>query len=158
VRSLILSILIWNCYAQEKEIVQYGPWQGYWQQARLSAYSPYDALDRDYHESKGERWRYITADGRTDVRRNPYGIAATSSLAFGSRIFIPAGYGYMDQSMSALPQRVFRVDDRGAALEGAGLGEIYLRIDVRYRTEYSALAFGVKDAWVFIITAGAKEQ
>jgi hypothetical protein len=142
--------------AQENQITQYGQWLGWWAKARLSAYSPHDALDREYHESKGERWRWITADGKTDVRKTPYGIAATSSLALGSRVFIPTGYGYLDQSRPGASERVFWVDDRGALLERAGSGEIHLRLDLRYRTEYSALAFGVKDAWVFIITGDAK--
>lgn len=138
------------CYAQE--IVTYGPWQGYWQQARLSAYSPHDALDREYHESKGERWRWITADGKTDVRHEPYGLAAPSSVRFGTRIFVPRGHGYLDDSHSAPHKRVFTVSDRGGLIERGTKAEGRIWLDLRYRTEHSALAFGVKDAWVFIIT------
>ena len=141
------------CYAQE--IVTYGPWQGYWQQARLSAYSPHDALDREYHETKGERWRWITADGRTDVRTVPHGIAAPSSLPFKTRILIPNGHGFLDSSRTSPHSRCFTVDDRGAAIDSGAVLEGRLWLDLRYRTEHSALAFGIKDAWVFIITGDA---
>jgi hypothetical protein len=138
-----------------QETVTYGPWQGYWQQARLSAYSPHDALDAEYHATKGERWRWITADGRTDVRERPYGVAASSGIPFGTAIFIPTGYGYLDETLPAPHQRVLTVDDRGATLERSESASGRQALDLRYRTEYSALAFGVKDAWVFIITGDA---
>ena len=156
-RLILISILgILTSHAQEKEIIQYGPWIGYWQQARLSAYSPHDALDRAYHETKGERWRWITADGRTDVRASPYGIAAPSHVLFGTRIFIPRGHGYLDSSMSDPRQRCFLVSDRGSAIERGSGADSRLWLDLRYRTEHSAIAFGVKDAWVFIITGDSK--
>lgn len=47
---------------------------GHWVDVIATAYSPEDPLDGAYRSTKG-KWRYITADGRTDVRRNPYGIA-----------------------------------------------------------------------------------
>lgn len=159
---LVLLLLSSLCYGQEineKEIITYGPWIGYWQQARLSAYSPHDALDREYHESKGERWRYVAADGKTDVRLHRHGIAAPSSLQFGQRVFIPTGHGYLDSSRPDGPSRVFRVDDRGAIIERHAQSGRGIALDLRYWTEYSALAFGVKDAWVFIITGDvASEQ
>jgi len=142
--------------AQENQITQYGQWVGYWTKARLSAYSPHDALDRAYHESKGAKWRFITADAKTDTRSQPYGIAAPSIIRFGSRVFIPLGHGYLDQSRPEAHRRVFAVDDRGGAIERGSLSEGRLWIDLRYKTEHSALAFGVKDAWVFIITGDAK--
>lgn len=154
-RLLLLSLLGLT-HAQAQEVIQYGPWLGYWTKARLSAYSPHDALDREYHESKGERWRWITADGTTDVRRRPHGIAAPSSVPFGTRIFIPLGYSYLDQTHASLPERIYAVDDRGSAIERGSESDLRLCLDLRYRTEHSALAFGVKDAWVFIITGGAK--
>ena len=150
VRIFLALFALEFAYAQD-QIVSYGPWNGYWKQARLSAYSPHDALDREYHETKGERWRWITADGKTDVRNRPHGIAAPSSIPFGARVFIPTGHGYLDASRPEAHQRCFDVDDRGSAIEHGALSEDRLWIDLRYRTEYSALAFGVKDAWVFII-------
>ena len=154
IRSFIPFLLTLGvCYAQE--ITTHGPWKGYWIKARLSAYSPHDALDREYHATKGGRWRWITADGKTDVRSRPYGIAAPSRIPFGTRIFLPTGYGYLDTSMPSPYQRCFVVDDRGGAIESRWLAGESLPLDLRYRTEYSALAFGVKDAWVFIITGDA---
>ncbi len=149
----IILILLGAIHAQAQETVTYGPWVGYWQQARLSAYSPHDALDREYHESKGERWRWITADGRTDVRARPHGIAAPSSLPFGTRIFLPTGIGFLETSRTLPLDRCFVVDDRGSAIQYGSVSEKRLWLDLRYRTEHSALAFGVKDAWVFIITS-----
>lgn len=149
--ALLSCLAIGDMHAQE--IITYGPWQGYWTKARLSAYSPHDALDREYHQSKGERWRWITADGRTDVRISPYGVAGPSSLRLGQRIFIPRGHAYLDESRSAAHERCFVLDDRGSAIEHGSVSEGRIWLDLRFRTEYSALAFGVKDAWVFIITS-----
>lgn len=154
-RPLLLCLTLLPLAAMEnshEEITQYGPWKGRWVKARLSAYSPHDRIDAAYHATKGDRWRWITADARTDVRAVPYGIAAPSSIPFGRRIFVPVGLSYLDHSRSAPHQRVFTVDDRGAAIEGGiQSGGGILRLDLRYRTEYSALAFGVKEAWVFVI-------
>ena len=153
IRLLLSLAIIGACHAQE--ITTYGPWKGYWTQARLSAYSPHDALDKAYHDTKGERWRWICADGRTDVRLHPYGVAAPSSLPFGTGIFIPTGHGYLDDSRANPHDRCFVVSDRGAAIESGSRADGKLWLDVRFRTEYSAIAFGVKDAWVFIITEDA---
>lgn len=149
----LATIALGAAHAQENQIVTYGPWKGYWTQARLSAYSPHDALDREYHESKGAKWRWITADGKTDVRHRPHGVAAPRSLPFGTRVFIPTGHGYLDKSRPSAHERSFILDDRGSAIESGASTEGRLWLDLRYRTEHSALAFGVKDAWVFIITA-----
>jgi len=154
IATLLLTGLL--SHGQAQETIQYGPWQGYWIQARLSAYSPHDALDKAYHETKGERWRWITADGRTDTRVSHHGIAAPSGYRFGQRIFIPRGLGYLDESRPDAHGRVFAVDDRGSAIESGSKSGTRAWLDLRYRTEYSALAFGIKDAWVFIITSDAK--
>ena len=155
---LLALLTLWSHHASAQEIITYGPWQGYWQQARLSAYSPHDALDKAYHETKGERWRWITADGRTDVRSEPYGLAAPSSIRFGTRVFIPTGHGYLDRSRPTPDERLFVVSDRGERIERGSAAGQRICIDVRFRTEYSALAFGIKDALVFIITADAPAQ
>lgn len=149
-RPLLLLTLLGAAYAQE--ITTHGPWKGYWTKARLSAYSPHDRIDAVYRATKGDRWRWITADGRTDVRSRPYGIAAPSRIQFGTRVLIPAGYGYLDSSRPGGYDRCFTVDDRGSAIEHGTVPADGIRLDLRYRTEYSALAFGVKEAWVFVIT------
>ena len=152
---LTLILLLGLSHGTAQEIVTYGPWIGYWQQARLSAYSPHDALDRDYHETKG-KWRWITADGKTDVRYSPYGIAAPSAWPFGTRIVIPVEVGYLAISRPGIHSRCFVVDDRGSAIERGYLSEKRLFLDLRFRTERSALAFGTKHLWVFIITGDSK--
>lgn len=147
----LVACLIGASNANSQEIVTYGPWKGYWKEARLSAYSPHDAIDAEYHATKGERWRWICADGKTDVRHEPYGIAAPSSVRFGTRIFVPTGHGYLDSSRAEVHQRIFTVTDRGGLIERRSVpGEVFC-LDLRYRTTESALAFGVKDALVFII-------
>lgn len=150
-----LAILILGAvYVQAQETITYGPWQGYWTKARLSAYSPHDRIDAVYRATKGDRWRWITADGKTDVRISPYGIAAPRSIPFGQRIFIPTGHGYLDASRANPHERCFVVSDRGSAVERGNGSDGCLWLDLRYKTEYSALAFGVKEAWVFVITEG----
>ena len=148
----ITALLLTLGVIHAQEITTYGPWQGYWTKARLSAYSPHDRIDAVYRATKGDRWRWITADGRTDVRTTPYGIAAPSGISFGTRIFVPGGHGYLDASRAGAYERCFTVDDRGSAIERGHRAEGVLWLDLRFRTEYSALAFGIKEAWVFVIT------
>lgn len=145
----MLPLAAEEMYAQE--ITQYGPWKGRWVKARLSAYSPHDRIDAVFRATKGDRWRWITANGKTDVRNSPYGIAGPSSLRFGQRIFIPRGHAYLDESRASGHERLFVVDDRGAAIERGSMSEGRIWLDLRYRTEHSALLFGVKEAWVFVI-------
>jgi hypothetical protein len=149
---LLLTLGVINGQETSQDLETYGPWRGRWVKARLSAYSPHDALDKEYHASKGERWRWICADGKTDVRNEPYGLAAPDSLRFGTRIFIPTGHGYLDTGRPSPNERVFVVSDRGGFIQRWKSPDGSIALDVRFRTEYSALAFGVKDAWVFVIT------
>lgn len=150
---ILLLGAIHVCQAQETQSL--GPWRGYWLRVLATAYSPHDALDAAYHATKGERWRWITADGRTDVRKVPYGIAA-SSLPFGTRVFIPANSGYLERSRTALSDRVFAVSDRGSTLNREATEAGCERIDLRYRTEYSAIHFGRRDLWIFVIQDDVK--
>lgn len=132
---------------------------GRWVTVRATAYSPHDAIDGSYHASKGERWRWITADGRTDVRQSPYGIAVPRlaggrpAWAFGTRVIIPAGQGYLDQTGPA--DRIFTVDDCGGGIRGRTESTGILHIDLRYRYESSAMRFGGDLGWrelrVFVI-------
>jgi 3D (Asp-Asp-Asp) domain-containing protein len=80
----------------------------------------------------------ITATG-TSCASHPHGIAIDPArIAYGTRILIPHGYGYLDQSRGA--DRWFIADDTGAAMRTATT----LRIDLRYRTHASAVQFGVR--------------
>ena len=125
---------------------------GRWLTVRATAYSPHDALDGDYHQSKGERWRWITADGRTDVRKVPYGIAVPllpggkPTWPYATRVFIPAGQGYLDRS-GGPADRTFAVDDCGGAIRKRTSATGILHIDLRFRHESSALAFGGSLGW-----------
>lgn len=124
---------------------------GRWITVRATAYSPHDAVDGAYHATKGERWRWITADGRTDVRQRPYGIAVPRlagdrpAWPYGTRVLIPPGQGYLDQSRP--DDRIFTVDDTGGAIRGKTERSGILHIDLRFRSESSARAFAGPAGW-----------
>lgn len=139
-------------HAEERRIAAAAPaLRGRWLTVRATAYSPHDAIDGSYHASKGERWRWITADGRTDVRQKPYGIAVPRLVGgrpawpYGTRVLIPAGQGYLDQSQPN--DRFFTVDDTGGAIRGKTENSGVLHIDLRFRSESSAKAFGGAKGW-----------
>ncbi|HAT11187.1 MAG TPA: hypothetical protein DCS97_11490 [Planctomycetes bacterium] len=140
----------WN--AEEQRAAAQAPeLRGRWLTVRATAYSPHDAVDGSYHASKGERWRWITADGRTDVRTIPYGIAvprlagSRPAWPYGTRVLIPAGQGYLDRS---LPEdRIFTVDDSGGAIRGKTERSGVLHIDLRFRSEASARDFAGERGW-----------
>jgi len=125
---------------------------GHWLTVRATAYSPHDALDGAYHQTKGERWRWITADGRTDVRDVPYGIAVPllrggrPTWPYATRVFIPEGQGYLDLS-GGPADRTFAVDDCDSAISRRTIATGIMHIDLRFRKESSALAFGGSKGW-----------
>ena len=125
--------------------------RGRWLTVRATGYSPHDAIDGAYHASKGERWRWITADGRTDVREWPYGIAVPRlaggrpAWPYGTRVLIPAGQGYLDQSRTG--ERIFTVDDTGGAIRRRTDESGILHLDLRFRSESGARAFGGDRGW-----------
>lgn len=104
--------------------------------ARVTAYSPHDAIDAAYRATKGERWRWITADGRTDVREAPYGVAAAQrALPFGARVRVP-GY-HRGQTVE--------VDDTGGGMRQSWR-QGTLHLDVRFRTASSSGAWRTRMA------------
>lgn len=127
------------------------PGPGRWLTVRATAYSPHDPIDGHYHARKGERWRWITADGRTDVRRQPYGIAVPRlaggrpAWPFGTRVFIPAGQGYLDRARPH--DRIFVVDDCGAAIRERTEATGILHIDLRFQHHASARSFAPERGW-----------
>jgi len=151
-----------RCYLAEQEARSAGAPErpGRWITVRATAYSPNDAVDGAYHATKGDRWRWITADGRTDVREQPYGIAVPRlaggrpAWPYGTRVIIPVGQGYLDQS-GGPADRTFTVDDSGGAIRGRTETTGILHIDLRFRHESSARAFGGSLGWremrVFLI-------
>ncbi len=145
-----------SCAAEE---VHEG-YTGYWRTVVATAYSPVDNIDSRYHATKGDKWRWITADGRTDVRQVPYGIAVAFNRAtrkpvipFGTQVIIPAGQGYLDVSRPT--ERCFRVDDVGNGKEFFPRQDGRMHFDVRFRHTGTALKWGVKDLRVFIVTGVA---
>ncbi|MCS6971339.1 MAG: hypothetical protein RMM29_02995 [Planctomycetota bacterium] len=124
---------------------------GRWLTVRATAYSPHDEIDGAYHVRKGARWRWITADGRTDVRRRPYGIAVPRlaggrpAWPFGTRVYIPLGQGYVDRVRPH--DRVFIVDDCGSAIRERTEQTGVLHIDLRFQHEDSARAFAGAQGW-----------
>lgn len=115
---------------------------GHWVDVIATAYSPEDPLDGAYRSTKG-KWRYITADGRTDVRRNPYGIAVPKVngrplWAYGTKVVIPEGLGYVEH---AHPDRTFTIDDTGSALTRLTQSTGTAHIDLRFKTSASARAW-----------------
>lgn len=139
----------------------YQGYTGRWENVVATAYSPHDGIDSHYHETKGERWRWITADGRTDVRWKPYGLAVPlkpGTLSpwwpFGTKVIIPAGQGYLDQTQPG--DRVFAVDDVGNGKEFFKTRRGKLHIDLRYKNTRSALTWGERPLRVFVVTGIAQ--
>ncbi len=140
-----------------------GRWQGRWVDVAATAYTPTDALDSAYHATKGARWRWVLADGRTHAKRTPYGIAVKltqgrdekwrPALPFGTRIYVPQGYGYLDRSRAG--ERVFTVDDGSASSQFDGRIGGRMHIDMRWVDGEDAVAWsgalGHQAMRVFII-------
>lgn len=121
--------------------------RGYWLDVRATAYSPHDAVDGHYRATKGA-WLHITADGRTDVRSTPYGIAVprvnrngrlAPLLPYGTRIIIPTGYGYLDRSRP--DARTFTVDDTGGGITIKTRKQGIPYVDLRFKSSASAQAW-----------------
>jgi 3D (Asp-Asp-Asp) domain-containing protein len=126
--------------------------EGYWVKAVVTAYSPHDAIDSDYHLTKGkDRWHTASM---VDVREQAYGVAVPHNgrgkplVPYGAKIYIPVGYGYLDESRA--DDRWFPVDDTGGAITRNTSDTRQIHLDLRYRTEYSALRFGRQEIDVYI--------
>jgi 3D (Asp-Asp-Asp) domain-containing protein len=97
--------------------------------ALTTSYSPHDIIDDAYRKTKGERWLHITADGETDVREEPYGVAVDPLLIpYGTPIRVP---GYHRG-------QVVEADDTGACVRRSRRQGV-LHLDLRYRHTSSAL-------------------
>ncbi len=117
---------------------------GRWVEAVLTAYSPLDEFTRDDVNNPDR----LTATG-VKTATVPYGVAADPrSLPFGSRVYIPVGLGYLDQSRPE--DRSFTADDTGSRVKRNTRRTKVLHLDLRFKSVESAVAFGVKRAFVFI--------
>lgn len=159
-RSALLLTLVVAACAQD----EYDGFVGHWVNVAATAYSPSDPIDEAYHASKGSAWRWKTADGTTDVRRVPYGIAVPlfpgttrPALSFRTRIVIPTGYGYLDRIRPQ--ERVFQVDDTGDGKEYYGTRNGMMHVDLRFRDHASAIAWAGPEGWrkirVFLVDGPA---
>jgi len=102
---------------------------------KVTGYSPYDAIDSEYHKKYPDT---KTAD-MTDWRTTPYGVACDQFfLPFGSRVRVP---GYMDKSY---PDAFWTVDDTGGRLRQSWRLHATPHLDVRFKTEWSAIRWGTR--------------
>lgn len=141
----------------------YEGYVGKWINVVATAYSPYDPIDGKYHATKG-KWRWITADGRTNVKEIPYGIAVPLArkngkklnkpwYSFGTKVIIPIGYGYLDKKRAN--ERIFSIDDVGDGKEYTPTKLGKLHIDLRFMSHDSAIEWagpeGYREIRVFLI-------
>jgi 3D (Asp-Asp-Asp) domain-containing protein len=133
--------------------------RGYWITVNATAYSPHDPIDSEYHGRKGARWRWVTADGTTDVRRFPYGIAVPVVhgepwLPYGTQVIIPVDTEYLAKSFPCESDRVFTVDDTGARITKRSRANGRIWIDLRFKTSASATAWaggqGFREIDIFV--------
>lgn len=115
--------------------------EGRWITAEVTAYCPC-ALCCGTHDR--------TTANNTNTDRVPYAFAADRSLPFGTRIYVPAGLGVLDQIRAA--DRWFPVDDRGGALDTEARKYGVTRLDLRVRDHWWAVRFGRRSLPVFITT------
>ncbi len=141
---------------QEDDATHYRGFVGRWVEVCATVYTPTNKIDEDYYASKG-KYRWKTADGRTDVRRVPYGIAVPLQrrsdkkipvLSFGTKVIIPTGYGYLDRSRPE--DRVFQVDDTSESQEYFYSKDGKLHIDVRFVDLSDAIRWAGPKGYRFI--------
>ncbi len=139
----------------------YQGFAGRWVTVCATAYTPTNSIDGDYHATKGA-YRWKTADGRTDVRRVPYGLAVPLQRrsdkkipvwGFGTRVIIPTGYSYLDRSRSS--ERVFTVDDTSASKKYFYSKQGCLHVDMRFVDDADAFTWtgplGYRFIKIFVI-------
>jgi 3D (Asp-Asp-Asp) domain-containing protein len=97
----------------------------------------------------GERGVGITADG-TDAREWLYGVAADPDrLPYGTVLWIPRGYGYLDRTYGD-DDRAFTVDDNGGIIRRRTRATGRIHIDLRFIHHWSAKRFGVRRMTIYV--------
>ena len=146
--------------ASELPQTRFEGYTGHFATVCATAYSPVDPVDDAYRSTKG-KWLYKTADGVTDVREDPYGIAVPlvrgrPALKFGTTIVIPTATGYVSKTVQ---DRAFDVDDVGNGHQYFSRRNGCLHIDLRFRSHESAIRWagprGYRFIRVFIVTGRA---
>jgi hypothetical protein len=162
---VLLMAMVSGVFADEGRAegrAEYQGWLGRWERVVATAYTPSDPIDDAYHDTKGARWRWITADGTTDVRRHPYGVAVPLRHGepwwpFGTRLIIPTGLGYLDRCREQ--EREFVIDDVGDGAAYFPTEHGHLHIDLRFMDYRDAIHWagreGKRTIQVFVCEARA---
>lgn len=162
-RWFVLMVVAVSAMASDIIDTPEGLFSGRWVEVAATAYTPTNAIDSEYHASKGTRWRWILADGKTHAKRTPYGIAVKlfegkdgkwrPALPFGTRVYIPTGYGYLDRARK--DERIFTVDDGSASTLYQTKIEGRMHVDLRWIDTGDAIrwsgATGHQNMRVFVI-------
>jgi len=88
------------------------------------------------YDCNGKWTGYPAADG--SPLRAYHTIAADESIPFGTKVYIPYFESYHNDG-------IFEVEDRGSAIVGN-------RIDIYFDSHSEALAFGMREMTIYIIT------
>jgi 3D (Asp-Asp-Asp) domain-containing protein len=97
----------------------------------------------------GVRGVGITSTG-VKTWEEPYGVAVVPrQIPYGTRLFVPGGFGYLDRSRTTESGRTFQADDTGGALHSDSNRTGAVRIDLRFRTHWSARRFGRKTITIY---------
>lgn len=113
--------------------------RGQWRYVEMTAYCPCGKC------TDGDK---ITADS-TNTDRVPYNLASDRSLPMGTMIYVPPGLGVLDRARAG--QRMFRIDDRGGALETESRERGVLRLDLRVKDHDWARKFGRRFLPVYVV-------
>lgn len=98
----------------------------------------------------GVRAAGITANN-TKVSEVPYGVASDPDrLPYGSTVWIPPGFGYLDVSRGEDGQRQFPVDDTGGVVRRRTRETGTVHVDLRFIQHRNAKRFGVKRMTIWV--------
>lgn len=98
----------------------------------------------------GRRAAGITANN-TKVKDVPYGVASSPDyLPYGTYVWIPRGYGYLDNTYPSDEERCFSVDDTGGIVRRRTRETGRVHIDLRFIQHRNALYFGVKRITIYV--------
>jgi len=121
--------------------------KGRWVWAVVTAYSP-------HRESCGRWAKYgLTSTGikvRTPNPDDAYGIAADPRvIPYGTKVYVPEYFEMLENNKNCVPTEMTEVDDTGGGMRQSARRGI-IHIDVRFRTEKAAIAWGRKRMEIFI--------